>query len=260
MPKGYVEVLLSNSLLTSNTGWSNTNSSKFDLNARYTYDFVTAIANLGVSKSNQFNAGIEIHYAIGYHDSDSKSSPMAIFQSSPPGIVQRSSALTSIGPRIKWRPFKHNFHFVYISTLQLPVLSNSYAESLLGQSRVQWGNQFLYSFSAGKRIIFFAQDDLYVYFKQGIDSHNQYYEGLTLYSYFLITKHLFPFVSTGYAGSFGTDVSSNFRNLYHALPAGAGLQYQFSLRFTFNVYYNQYVWAKNYNDWKTFNLGLRAVF
>src|SRR5258706_16432233 len=60
MPKGYVEVLVSNSLLTANRGWSNANGSTFDLNGRYTYDYVTAIGNAGISKNNRFNAGIEI--------------------------------------------------------------------------------------------------------------------------------------------------------------------------------------------------------
>src|SRR5882762_5796181 len=60
MPKGYVEVLLSNSLLSANRGWSNTTGSTFDLNGRYTYAYVTAIGNVGVSQSNLFNAGIEV--------------------------------------------------------------------------------------------------------------------------------------------------------------------------------------------------------
>ena len=179
MPKGYVEVLLSNSLLSANRGWSNTTGSTFDLNGRYTYDYVTAIGNVGVSQSNRFNAGVEVHYAKGYHDSDPNSSPMDIFKGSPPGYVQRASAVTSAGPRIKWRPFKHNLHFVYISTLQFPLLHNALKESILGQSRTYWGNQFLYSFSLGKKLAFFAQDDLYIYFKEGNNSHNQYFNALT---------------------------------------------------------------------------------
>ena len=261
MPKGYVEVLVSNSLLTANRGWSNTNGSTFDLNGRYTYDYVTAIGNAGISKNNRFNAGIEIHYAKGYHDSDPTSSPMDIFKGSPPGFVQRAGALTSAGPRIKWRPFKHNLHFVYISTLQFPLLHNALKESLLGQSRTYWGNQFLYSFSLGRKLAFFAQDDLYLYFKEGVNSHNQYYEALTFYSYFLITKHLFPFVSAGYGAGYGTDINTNkFKSQFQYLPVGVGLQYQYSLRFTINAYYNQYIRAQNYNDWRTMSLGFRGVF
>lgn len=258
MPKGYVEVILSNSLLTANRGWGNTNGSTFDLNARYTYNYVTAIANVGASQSNRFNAGIEVHYAKGYHDSDPGSSPMAIFQDSPPGYVQRASALTSAGPRIKWRPFKHNLHFVYITTLQFPLLHNAQIESILGNQRVQWGNQFLYSFSLGKKLAFFAQDDLYIYFGEG-NSHDQYYHALTFYGYFLITKHVFPFVSAGYSGAYTTD-TNGFQNQFQSVPVGGGLQYQYSLRFTINAYYSQYVWGQNYNDWRTLSLGFRGVF
>ena len=261
MPKGYVEVLLSNSLLSANRGWSNTTGSTFDLNGRYTYDYVTAIGNVGVSKNNLFNAGVEVHYAKGYHDSDPNSSPMDIFKGFPPGYVQRASAVTSAGPRFKWRPFRHNPNFVYITTLQFPLLHNALKESILGQSRTYWGNQFLYSFALGKKLAFFAQDDLYLYFKEGVNSHNQYFHALTFYGYFLITKHVFPFVSAGYGAGYGTDLNTNkFQNQFQYLPVGVGLQYQYSLRFTINAYYNQYVWAQNYNDWKTVSLGFRGVF
>jgi len=261
MPKGYVEVILSNSLLTSNQGWRNTTGSTFGLNGRYTYDYVTTIGNVGVSQSNLFNLGVEVHYAKGYHDSYPNSSPMDIFKGSPPGFAQRASALTSAGPRIKWRPFKHNPNFVHISTLQFPLLHNALKEGILGQSRTYWGNQFLYSFSVARKLVFFAQDDLYIYFKEGINSHNQYYHALTFYGYFLITKHVFPFVSAGYGGGYGTDINTNsFQNQFQYVPVGVGLQYQYSLRFTVNAYYNQYVWGQNYNDWRTVNLGFRGVF
>ena len=259
MPKGYVEVLLSNSILSANQGWSNTTGSKFDLGRRYTYNFVTAIGNAGVSHNGRLNAGLEVHYATGYQDSDPGSSPFGIFKSYPSGYVTKESALTSFGPRIKWRPFKGNLHFVYISTLQFPLLHNAQKEAVLGQSRLQWGNQFLYSFSWGKKLAFFAQDDLYIFFGEGTGSHNQYFNTLSVYSYFLITNHLFPFVSVGYSGAYATD-TRGFRNQYQSLPLGVGLQYQFSLRFTINAYYNQYAWAQNYNDWRTMNLGLRGVF
>jgi hypothetical protein len=258
MPKGYVEALLSNSLLTANRGWSNSTGSTFGLNGRYTYNYVTAIGNAGVSKNNRFNAGLELHYAIGYHDSDPGSSWSTIFNGSPPGFVQRARAVTSAGPRIKWRPFKHNLHFVYISTLQFPLIHNAAVESMLGQQRAYWGNQFLYSFALGKKLVFFAQDDLYVYFGEA-NAHNQYFNSLTFYGYFLITRHLFPFVSAGYGTSYATNTIS-FQNQFQYLPVGAGLQYQYSLRFTLNAYYNQYAWAQNYSDWRTLSVGFRGVF
>ena len=259
MPKGYVEVILSNSLLSANLYWNNTG--KIDLNGRNSYDQITAIGNAGVSQNGQFNAGVELHYAIGYNDSDPNSSALDIFKDSPPGFVRRARAVTSVGPRIKWRPFKHNSNFVYISTLQFPLLHNALKETILGQSRTYWGNQFLYSFSLGKKLAFFAQDDLYTYFKEGLNSHNQYYHALTFYGYFLISKHVFPFVSAGYGGGYGTDINTNkFQNQFQYLPVGVGLQYQYSLRFTINAYYNEYVWGQNYSDYHTLSLGFRGVF
>ena len=259
MPKGYVEALVSNSLLSANRAWSNNTGSTFDLGRRYTYNFVTAIGNAGVSRNGRFNAGLEVHYATGYQDSDPSSSPLGIFKRYPPGYVTKESALTSFGPRIKWRPFKQNLHFVYISTFQFPLLHNAKKEAVLGQSRFQWGNQFLYSFSWGKKLAFFAQDDLYIFFGEGIGSHNQYFNTLSLFSYFLITNHFFPFVSVGYGGAYAKG-TGGFTDQNQYLPLGVGLQYQFSLRFTINAYYNQYAWAQNYNDWRTVNLGLRGVF
>jgi hypothetical protein len=254
MPKGYVEVLVSNALLTSNVQWGNGNPAKFDLTRRYTYDYVTAIANVGLSDNYRFNAGVELHYARGYEDTDRTSSPLNVFKKSPPGMINREQAFTSIGPRIKWRPFKSNLHFVYTSTVQVPLLNNSDKERFLGSARYYWGNNFLYSFSWGKKVAFFAQDDLYTYFKKNSDERTQYFNAVSLYSFWLVTKHVFPYVSAGYSTLFQRGSSQQF------LPVGVGIQYQYSLRFTVNIYYNQYAWAREYNDWRTVNLGLRGVF
>jgi hypothetical protein len=68
-------------------------------------------------------------------------------------------------------------------------------------------------------------------------------------------------VSAGYGAWYGTDINTNtFQNQSQFLPVGVGLQYQYSLRFTINAYYNQYVWAQNYSDYHTLSLGFRGVF
>ncbi len=258
MPKGYMEVILNNSLLTSNQAWVSDSSPKVDLAERLSYNYTTLIANMGTANDYRFNAGVELHYGIGYIDSDPNSSALNIYKSPGPGFVQRTRSFTSVGPRIKWRPFKKNLHFVYISTLQLP-LSDPVKTSLLSAGTVQWGNQFLYSFTVGKRLAFFAQEDFYITFRKNSDTHNIYYNAITGYGYILVTNHFFPFVSVGYLAGYGSD-GTNFKTQYQALPIGGGIQYQFSLRFTMNVSYNQYAWGRNYSDWRTISLGLRGVF
>jgi hypothetical protein len=254
MPKGYTEVLINNSLISSNGAW-NAEGDAFDILSRYTYYYETSIVNTGLSKSGRFNGGLEVHVARAYVDSEPESSPLNIFKKSPRGFIDREQAVSSIGPRIKWRPFKHNLNFVYTSTLQVSLLNDDEDQNLLVQSHLSWGNQFLYSIPWGKKLIFFAQDDLY--FNSAIDksSNMSYYNGLTLYGYLLINKHLFPFASVGY-----NTILEKSLPTAQFMPVGLGLQYQYSMRFTLNVYYSRYAWAKNYLDWHTLNLGVRGVF
>jgi hypothetical protein len=254
MPRGYTEVLVNNSLLSSNSAWDSEGDA-VDFLRRYTYNYVTLIANAGLSRSNRFNGGLEMHFARAYVDSESESSPLNIFKKSPAGFIDREGALTSIGPRIKWRPFKHNLNFVYTSTVQVSLLDDDEDQNLLVQSPLTWGNQFLYSFPWGKRLMFFAQADLYFNSATDDSSNMSYYNGLTIYSYFLINEHLFPFLSVGYNAVLEKNIPTS-----QFLPIGLGLQYQYSMRFTLNLYYSKYAWAQNYSDWRTLNVGVRGVF
>jgi len=253
MPKGYVEVILGNTLQTNNALWRSGSASKLELLRQITYYQATLIANIGVSKSNTFNAGFEAHYMRGYEDADRGSSPLNIFNISPDRYFMREQAVTSVGPRIKWRPFRNNLNFIYSSSFQIPLVKDEEKAKIFGD-QYSWGNQFLYSLSTGM-FSFFLQDDVYYLFGGSGDQPNRLLNSFNAYAYVIASKHVFPFISAGHSVMF----QKTYENSQY-FPIGIGLQYQYSLRFALNLHYNQYVWAKNYADWKTLNVGLRGVF
>jgi hypothetical protein len=248
MPKGYVEVILSDAVSTSNRFWPD-DGPRLDYDFRFTYEQLALIANVGLNNNYRFNVGIEGHYMRAYQDEDPRSSAMNIFKRSPEGEIRSESGLTSVGPRIKWRPFKNNLSFVYTSTFQFATASDN---KTMISSVNYWGNQFLYGFSSGKHFSFFLADDANLYVDDGL---SWFQNSLSLYSYWIPSKYLFPFVSIGHSIAVG-----DIGNAQNSVPVGVGLQYQRSLRLSMSVYYSQFLLGQNVADWRTFSVGVRGVF
>ena len=259
MPKGYVEVILSNSLLSTNQYWSD-NSKLTNYTSRYTYNYSLLQTNIGVSSSSRISIGLDFYYTMGRNDADRTSSPFHVFNSNTPGNIQSASALSAIAPRIKMVPFKRYKNFIFQTALYFPMISNNSVKTFLGASETSWRNQFLYSVKISRKLMSFAQADIDVYFKNNKASEsNRYAVPVNLYLYWIATNHIFPYVSVGYGTQF-QKLNDKFQNNSNYVPVVIGVQYQFSLRFNINTNYSQYLSARNNGDWRSLNIALRGVF
>jgi len=259
MPKGYVEVILSNSLLSTNQYWSD-NSKLINYNSRYTYNYSLLQTNIGVSSSSRVSVGFDFYYTMGRNDAERNSSPFHVFNSNAPGNIQSASALSAIAPRIKLVPFKRYKNFIFQTSLYLLMISNNSVKTFLGASETSLRNQFLYSIKISRKLMSFAQADVDVYFKSNnAGESNRYAVPVNLYLYWIATNHIFPYASIGYGTQF-QKLNDKFQSNYNYVPVIAGVQYQFSLRFNVNVNYSQYLVARNSGDWRSFNIALRGVF
>jgi len=258
MPKGYVEVILNNSLLSTNQYWSD-DSKLTNYNSRYTYNYSLLQTNIGVSSSSRISVGVDFYYTMGRNDAERTSSPFHVFNSNTPGNIQSASALSAIAPRIKVVPFKRYKNLIFQTALYLPVISNNSVKTFLGASEASWRNQFLYSVKISRKFMSFAQVDIDVYFKKSTSESNRYAVPVNFYLYWIATNHIFPYASIGYGTQF-QKLNDKFQSNYNYVPVTLGVQYQFSLRFNVNVNYSQYLVARNSGDWKSFNIGLRGVF
>lgn len=253
MPKGYTEILLNNSLLTSNSQFNN-DRNLTDINQRYTYLINTLQVTHGIAASVRFNVGLDLSYRTGRADADPESSPLKIFGNDSEGLIQYERAFTSVGLRARYVPTK-NRNFVIQHVFYIPISSSSSESAFLGDNRYALNTQLLYTQLLGKKIFLFGQADILVRFKddqQDVDYTNP----LNLFVTYLLNRHIFPFAQLGMANTWNKD----FELSRQSFSYGIGLQYQFTTMFNINAFYNDTFAGKNANQWNAYNLGVRAVF
>ncbi len=249
MPKSYTEIILSNSLLTTNSIYSSTGE-LLNANRRYTYFINTLQVTHGVTSSGRLNIGLDLSYRTGRADADPNSSPMKVFGNSSEGLIEYGRGLTAIGFRTRYVPTR-NKNFVVQNTFHVPINKSSAESKFLGDNRYAFNTQFLYTQLLGRKVFLFGQTDVLIRFK---DDQND--ADLTmpvnLYCTYLINRHLFPFIQLAMLNSWGDVTRQSF-------SYGAGLQYQFNTMFNINVFYSDVFAGKNTNVWNIYNLGIRVV-
>jgi len=249
MPKRYTEIILSNSLLTTNSVFTSSGES-LNLSGRYTYLINTLQVTHGVTSSGRLNVGLDLSYRTGRADSDPNSSPMKVFGNSSEGLIEYGRSLTSIGFRARYVPTR-NRNFVIQNTFYVPLNSTGSDGVFLGDNRYAFNTQFLYTQLLGRKVFLFGQTDFLIRFKD--DQHEaDYTMPVNVFCTYLVNHHLFPFVQFGMVNSW-SDINRN------SFSFGGGLQYQFNTMFNINAFYNDVFAGKNSNHWNSFNLGIRVV-
>jgi hypothetical protein len=255
MPKSYTEVIINNSLLTSNQFFaSDANLYSFPGGGkRDSYFFNSLQITRGLSGSGRFNAGIDISYRTARTDSDPKSSPTKVFGSSSNGLIRYERAFTSVGLRTRYIPFAKVRNLVVQHTFYIPISAGSQESTFLGDSRYALNSQLLYNQLLGRKTFLFGQLDLLVRLKQGLQQ-TDYTVPVNIFAAYLLSKHILPFVQLGTSRSWLEGFSTT------SYTYGAGIQYQFTTMFSVNFFYNDVFAGKNYSDWQNFNLAVRGVF
>jgi hypothetical protein len=249
MPKSYTEIILSNSLLTTNAIY-NSEGESINLSSRYTYLINTLQVTHGVSSSGRFNVGLDLSYRTGRSDSDPESSPAKVFGNSSEGLIDYERSFTSIGFRARYVPTR-NQNFVIQNIFYVPISSSDTEGNFLGDNRYAFNTQFLYTQLIGRKFFLFGQTDAFIRFK---DDQNDADFSLPMNIFFtyLVNRHLFPFVQLGMLNSWGEVTRQSF-------SYGVGLQYQFTTMFNINAFYNDVFAGKSSNQWNGYNLGIRVV-
>jgi hypothetical protein len=249
MPKSYTEIILSNSLLSTNSVFS-ANGESINLNNRFSYLINTLQVTHGVTSSGRFNVGLDLSYRTGRADADPESSPMKVFGNSSTGLIEYGRALTSVGIRARYVPTR-NRNFVIQHTFLVPIGSSNTVGEFLGDNRYALNTQFLYTQLLGRKVFLFGQTDVFIRLKD--DQHDtDFTVPVNVYCTYLVNRHLFPFVQLGMVNSWDTVTRQSF-------SYGAGLQYQFNTMFNINAFFNDVFAGKNSNRWNMYNLGIRVV-
>ena len=72
----------------------------------------------------------------GRVDENAGSSPLKVFDTQVEGRSQYARAVTSFGPRIRWRPFKGDYRFTIQSSISFPTGIPYEKEQVLGPDRI----------------------------------------------------------------------------------------------------------------------------
>ena len=249
MPKGYTEIILSNSLLTTNSEF-NSNGESLSINSRYTYFINTLQVTRGVTSSGRLNIGLDLSYRTARADADPESSAMKVFGNSSEGLIEYGRGLTSIGFRTRYVPTR-NRNFVIQNTFRVPINPSSTENNFLGDNRYAFNTQLLYTQLLGRKVFLFGQTDFLFRFKNN-QNKGDFTMPVNVYCTYLISRHLFPFIQLGMVNSWGNVTSQSF-------AYGAGVQYQFNTMFNINFLYSDVFAGVNSNGWNIYNLSIRVV-
>ncbi len=252
MPKSYTEVILSNSLLTTNA-YYNDDRNRMDAGQRYTYLINTLQVTHGISATGRLNLGLDLSYRTGRADADPDSSPLAVFGNSSEGLIQYERAFTSMGIRARYVPTR-NRNFVIQHVFSVPISSGDAGE-FLGDNRYALNTQFLYTQLMGRKLFLFGQADVYVRFEDD-QADTDFTNPVYLFLTYLANDHFFPFVQVGMTNAWDVD----FDLLRQSFTYGVGLQYQINSMFNINAFYNDVFAGKTTYRFNAYNLGIRVVF
>ena len=253
MPKTFVEIILNNSLLSTNS-YFKSNRESLNVNTRSTYLINTLQLTYGVTRSGRFNAGLDVSYRTARIDGDPESSALKVFGNDSDGLIDYARGITSMGLRARYA-VTENKSFVIQHVFTIPFNASSDDNALLGDNRFALNTQLLYNKLLGRKVFLFGQADLIVRFKND-EANADFTNPLNLFVSYLITRHAFPFIQVGMLNVWDKD----FDHLSQSFNYGVGFQYQFNTMFTINAFYNDVFAGKDAYRWRGFNLGIRKVF
>jgi len=265
LKKGQIDVQLFNNLYTQ-TAFRNSERELIDLNERGTYYATFGQLLLGTSKSARVNWGMDLIFKSVRIDSDKNSASVKIFNFETSNYTR--SAISSIGPKIKFSPLKNNPDFSIQSAVWIPLASDLEADAN-GKPWLDWNRftswtQLFYSQQIGKKFQLFYEFDLLARFSKPASWYdNNEAKGNSLstpasffVNYFTTGKSTI-YAMIQYTPTYGFDGGDAINSDY--AQAGLGGKYQLTSHFAVELLYSNFFTAKNAGAGRTYNVGLRYI-
>lgn len=251
-----LEIDFFNSIMSTNK-YRDENGKLKDLPIRSTYLYNSIQLTYGISKKTRWNIGFDISAKTVRIDADPNSSIFKIFNSGIDGFNNEyANAFTSFGPRIRWKPFRDNYHFTLQTNIQIPFNLNSEKEDILGSMQTIIGTQLIYNAPAGKRFFLFPQVALQYGFR---NDKNQliFYTPISCYIGYYIPKKLILFSFFNYVPIFRKNESWSFTQ--YTFQLGAGIQYHITKDVFINIYYAKDLAGKNFSYFDNYSIGFSYI-
>ncbi len=251
LSKGKTEFILFNNLYTQ-TSFFNGDKEKVELDQRSSY--YSGIFQFFYGVSSSFNIGFDIYLKSVRVDEES-SSPFRtlLFEERQ----DSRTAITPMGPKIKFTPFKKLHNLSVQSTLLFPVGKDleggSNGKPFLDHQKYTWWTQVFFDTPLTSDIQLFTEADIL----WRIDDEFKYEESNFLtpiklfISYFPIDK-LTVYAMSEFTPTYGDDLFSAYY-----FQSGSGAKYQIMPSLIIELLYTNFLLGKNAGAGQTFNLGLR---
>jgi hypothetical protein len=265
LKKGQIDVQLFNNLYTQ-TAFRNSERELIDLNQRSTYYATFGQLLLGTSKSARVNWGMDLIFKSVRIDDDKNSASIKVLNFETSSNTR--TAISAIGPKVKFSPLKSNPNFSIQSAIWIPLASDLEADGN-GKPWLDWNRftswtQFFYSQQIGKKFQLFYEFDLLARFSKPASWYdNNEVKGNTLstptsfFANYFTTGKSTVYAMIQYAPTFvfdgGEAISSDYAQV------GLGGKYQLTSHFAVELLYSNFFTAKNAGAGRTYNVGLRYI-
>lgn len=276
LKKGQFEIQLFNNLYTQ-TAYRDGNRDKVELDTRDTYYSALFYALYGISKSSKVNVGFDINLKSVYIDT-TKGSPLNVFRFDK--TSHSRTAITSLGPKIKFQPFRNFSSFSIQSAFWIPVAED--LESIeemsdypwMDYNMYTWWNQFFYDKNLGSQWQLFLEADLLFRFKtknSNIPTHVDV--PLSVFVSWFPLRNTTIYYQLQYSPrfqletSYATDdnqeqnpIAEPFDLISDYAHTGLGVKFQITPNFFIEASSTYFFTSLNGGAGTTFNLGFRFIY
>lgn len=275
LKKGQVEMQLFNNLYTQ-TAYRDGNRKKIDQNGRSTYYSALFYLLHGITKSGRLNVGFDLNVKSVHIDSTA-GNPVEVFQFETNPVSR--TALTSLGPKIKFQPFNNVSNFSIQSAFWIPVAKDleaikGYLEyPWMDYDMFTWWNQFFFDRSFGSQWQVFTEADLLFRFKKKTSNTPTHMDiplsfflswfpsrKATVYYMIQYSPRFQLETSKGYDSESQSEITINpFDLVSDYAQTGLGAKYQLTQRFNLEASYTYFFTSLNGGAGSTYNLGIRII-
>jgi len=248
------DLQLFNNLYTQ-TAYRNSDGKSVALGNRATYLGSLFSYMYGVSKSSRFNLGFDINFKSVHINPNSKSSPFNVFTF--PNDSNSRSAISSVGPKIKFSPFKALPNFSVQTSLWIPLKQGSQDYPWLDYEQYTSWTRVFYSHMPNSKIQLFYELDILARIPKYAYQSGELSTPLTFIASYFPNSKFTLYGLLQYAPGYGKGANTIVNNYY--AQAGAGTKYQITDKLQIELLFTDFFASKNNGAGTTFNLGLRYL-
>lgn len=225
--------------------------------ARTTY--YSGIGNFTLGYNSRLNFGFDF-WVQSVLIGDEDSSPFGILKF-PAASATSRTALTTIGPKVKWQPFERIGDFTVQSSFLIPIAKDPQGEMngrpYLASKNFLWWTQLFYTLNFHDNWQLFTELDIYWNIDKKFDFQNGGFFALpasAFLSYFPTSKLTF-YVNSQFWPTLGENVVSSWW-----FQMGLGAKYQLSSSVDLEISHGRFLAGRGAaGPARTYNLGVRFV-